>query len=156
MSVEQNDFKSVEKLFRKCRNPETARCLHSAVDFHGMTVGCDNRVLKVKEIRLWGRSKALFALKEFEGAFCIPNAIPRRAQVEMIQHALCDCISPSNRSNLHGHMNHVELSTLLSNLWARESVDVVGKLKGDPCFKLPKSSVLSKLRWVTLGKPSHY
>lgn len=39
----------------------------------------------------------------------------------------------------------------LLDIWARESV-AIDELKGDPCPKLPKSTILSKIRWVTLGK----
>jgi hypothetical protein len=38
----------------------------------------------------------------------------------------------------------------LLDIWARESV-AIDELKGDPCPKLPKSTILSKIRWVTLG-----
>ena len=38
----------------------------------------------------------------------------------------------------------------MKDIWAREG-NLIDNLSGDPCPKLPKETVLSKIRWVTLG-----
>ena len=39
----------------------------------------------------------------------------------------------------------------MKDIWAVEG-KLIDSLIGDPCPKLPKETVLSKIRWVTLGK----
>jgi hypothetical protein len=147
------DFKTAEKSFRRCATPEIAREQFHAIDIqHASTelnTNCQ-KLVHLKDVLLWGSYKPVLAVKGFEGAFVIPEAIPRKMQVEMTYHSLEDCISPLNRTNLHGHMSIEELSPLLMNLWRKEE-SMIESLKGDPCPKMPKSSILSKLRWVTLG-----
>jgi hypothetical protein len=41
-------------------------------------------------------------------------------------------------------------SQQLSDVWTKESV-VIDSLDGDPCLKMPKAALVSKIRWVTLG-----
>lgn len=38
----------------------------------------------------------------------------------------------------------------MKDIWAREGI-LIDNLLGDPCPKLSKDTVLSKIRWVTLG-----
>ena len=44
----------------------------------------------------------------------------------------------------------VQIEQQMKDLWATESL-LIDSLVGDPCPKLPKTTVLSKIRWVTLG-----
>lgn len=152
-------FKAKEKLFKACVDVDDAVARGGALDLQRLADAADDRTgLVRKHIELWGRSIVEFSFNAYPGVHVLCDSVGRRQQVELTYHSLRNSLSPPNTTNLHAHWDSSRLSEL-DAIWDTDGslLDLTSTTADDAStsvsahLQLPRSCVLSRVRWATLG-----
>ena len=148
-------FKIKEKLFKACANVHEAVARGGALDLQHLVD--ESPGLVRKHLELWGRSIVEFSFLDYPGVHVLCDSVGRRQQVELTYHSLRNSLSPPNTTNLHAHWDSSRLAEL-DAIWETDGplLDPTSTIADDAstsvsALRLPRSCVLSRVRWATLG-----
>lgn len=136
-------YKEAEKLFKKVKS------LKEAIDT-GLVYDPYNNDTESITIDLWDQQKQLIAIPSYDGAFIIRDALDRKQQIEILLHTLVDLLSSNNNTNLHCHHNDIDINDMMTDIWSNSN-DYIDQMIGNTNEHMNKDTVLSKIRWITLG-----
>ena len=174
-------FKRKEKLFKACANVAEAVSLGGALDLHRFGLDSAAALPNSLTLRTLDDCGVEFSFRDYPGVFVLCHCLDRRTQIELAHHSLRESLSPPNATNLHAHWDSSKRAQLdaiwaegspaldgdgdsdgddESDEHEAEEEEAIaraskskggGKGGGREETGPPRGSVLSRVRWATLG-----
>lgn len=153
-----NAFRAAEKKFKLYKSSTLPVDLTEVIDFANIQANTPENQHLIVPLEPHGENDTpyarMFSLKGYEGFCFICNPFSFDEQLGWVDRCLREYTEPPNITNLNLHYGPV--SGLVEGLSCKDGVPQPA-LAGDPFHKTtandqpPKSVLLSKLRWATLG-----